>query len=88
MSKTLALIQDAVAARQLSLRALAAELDMNHSHLSRILSGRVGIGAVTLGRLMAVLDSKTGTLLLDSFLKEQREEVLRHHAEAVRKKEK
>jgi transcriptional regulator with XRE-family HTH domain len=88
MPKTLALLREAVAATGLSLRGLAAELDMNHSHLSRILAGRVGIGAGTVGRLMAILDAKSGAALLETFLKEQREEVLSHQAETTRRRQK
>jgi hypothetical protein len=35
---------------------------------------------------MSVLDAKTGAALLEAFLKEEREKVLEHHAEAVRKR--
>jgi len=84
MSKSLVLVQQAVAKSGLSVRSFATELGMNHSHLSRILAGRVGMGAATIGRLMSVLDTRTGSDLLETFLREERERVLAHHAEAVR----
>lgn len=86
MSKTLALVQQTVASSGMSVRAFAAELGLNHSHLSRVLAGRVGIGASTIGRLMSVLDAKTGSALLESFLREEREKVLEFHAAALRKR--
>lgn len=86
MSKTLALVQQTVASSGMSVRTFAAELGLNHSHLSRVLAGRVGIGAATIGRLMSVLDAKTGSALLETYLKEEREKVLAYHAESLKRK--
>jgi len=86
MSETLSLIREAVRASGKSVRKLADDLGVNHSHLSRLLAGRVGIGASTVGRLMTLLDSKEGTRLLDSYLKDEREKVLSEHARASREK--
>ena len=86
MSKTLALVQQAVASSGMSVRTFAAELGLNHSHLSRVLAGRVGMGAATVGRLMSVLDAKSGATLLDTYLREEREKVLAYQAESLKKK--
>jgi transcriptional regulator with XRE-family HTH domain len=86
MSETLSLIREAVAASGKSVRKLADDLGVNHSHLSRLLAGRVGIGASTVGRLMTLLDSKEGTRLLESYLRDEREKVLAEHVRASREK--
>lgn len=76
MSETLPLVREALRANGKSVRTMARELGINHSHLSRILAGRVGVGPGTIVRLMTLLDQKAAIRLLDSFVKDERERVM------------
>jgi len=56
-------IRETRLARGISMRRLAREIGIDHSHLSKIENGKDTIGAVTLQRVAEVLDADTDLML-------------------------
>src|SRR4051812_18499031 len=70
-SSSLKLLKKAIDRSPHSLRHIADELAWDAPHLSRVLSGQVGLGATSVARFLVFLDPATAEHFLSVYLQER-----------------
>lgn len=83
MSDFLKILEDVVAAEPYrgSQRALARAIEINHTHLSRVLAGERAFSPQVVGRIAGLLSERQAQDLIKAYLRQVAEEIAQHHGE-------